>query len=655
MSPTSELPRGTRLHNGAYALAEVLGRGGFGITYKGGDMARKRYVAIKEYFPPGALRQNNVVVMADAAKLRAGVAEFLNEARVLSRFQHAGIVGVSGVFEENNTAYMVMDWIEGETLEARIQSKGRIDEWEALDIGARLAGALESVHGAGILHRDIKPENVILRKSGGAVLIDFGTACAFDNSATKMTQIVTPGYAPLEQYAQNARRGPASDLYALAATLYHALSGRKPVAATDRAADIALPPLHSLVPNLTPLFATAIMSGLEMDFARRPQSAREFEAQLRGQKTPARRPTPPPIPTPPTPATPGARPPIPVAIPASVGAPQPAQPRPIAVPEANVDPANFAEMGAILRNATLEGHSAAALALAFAPDHSRLISAGEDGRLRAWNWRENEALTSWSAHRGGVLALSFSPDGSLLASGGRDERVHIWDGADLTSPAPKPLATLEDCRGVVRALAFCPARRELVVADAGAVTLWDADSGLIKARREGGAVAVSWSPDGSALAVARVMDGALQLWNAADLSERGRVAAHEGALTDIAWSPDGARIATTGSDGAVRIWAAAQGAPLWERQPGGVPGCVNWSPDGAVVAVGRGNNALLWRANGDVFRHYSLPKTPKFPNRSRIEAICFAPQTQAPFDYVIASAVRDTTIDLCRIRTDPML
>ena len=647
MSPTSELPRGTRLHNGDYALGEVLGRGGFGITYKGGDMARKRYVAIKEYFPSGALRQNNFVVMADAAKLRAGVADFLGEARVLGRFHHAGIVGVAGSFEENNTAYMVMEWIEGETLETRIKGKGRIDEWEALDIGARLAGALETIHGAGILHRDIKPENIILRKNAGATLIDFGTARAFDNGATKMTQVVTPGYAPLEQYAQNARRGPASDIYALAATLYHALSGCKPVAATDRAADIPLPSLQSLVPNLTPLFATAIMGALEMEWARRPQSAREFEAQLRGQ-TPAHRSPPLPIAPRPTAATarsvaPGARPPIPV---------QTAAPR---AQNAHSSQNTDAELGAILRNATLEGHGAAVMALAFAPDSSRLISASEEGRIGAWNWMENQNESFWSAHRGGVLALSFSPDGALLASGGRDERIHIWDGADLTSSAPKPLATLEDCRGVVRALAFCPARRELVVADAGAVTLWDADSGSIKARRDGGAVAISWAPDGSALAVASALDGALQLWNAADLSERGRVAAHQGALTAIAWSPDGALIATAGSDGAVRAWGAAQGAPIWERQPGGVPGCANWSPDGRVLAVGRGTNALLWRANGDVFRHYSLPKTAKLPNRGRIEAIRFAPQTQAPFDYVIASATRDNTIDICRIRTDPML
>ena len=638
MSQSSALPRGTRIRNGAYAIGEVLGRGGFGITYKGGDMARKRYVAIKEYFPPGALRQNANVVTANADDLRAGVADFGNEARVLSRFHHAGIVGVAECFEENNTAYMVMEWIEGETLETRIGRKGRLDEWEVLDTGSRLAGALEVVHSAGVLHRDIKPENVILRKSGGAVLIDFGTARAFDNSATKMTQIVTPGYAPLEQYAQNARRGPASDIYALGATLYHALSGRKPVAATDRAADIPLAPLQTLVPNLTPLLASAIMNALEMDIARRPQAASEFAAQLRGQKAPARQPTPPP-----QAATAGTRP------------PKPPVATPNATPQAPNAAADFGELGAILRQTALEAHGAAVLTLAFAPDGNRLVSAGEDGRIWVWDWRENAVSGAWSAHQSGVMALAFSPDGALLASGGRDERIQIWDGTDLSNRSARPLATLENSRGVVRDLAFCPARRELVVADAGAVTLWDADTGAIKARRMGGAVAVSWAPDGNALAVGGVLDGALQLWNAADLSERGRVAAHEGALTDVAWSPDGTLLVTTGSDGAARIWSAAQGAPLWEQRPGGVPQCAAWSPDSRVVAVGRGTNALLWRAGGEVFRHYPLPKTAKMPNRSRIEAICFAPQTQPPFDYVIASGARDGCVDLCRIRTDPML
>ena len=665
MPQSSALPRGTRLHNGAYATGEVIGRGGFGITYKGGDMALKRYVAIKEFFPPGALRQNGAVVMANADVLRAGVADFLDEARVLGRFSHAGIVGVIGSFEENDTAYMVMDWLDGETLEARIARKGRLDEWETLDIALRLADALETVHDAGVLHRDIKPANVIARKSGGAVLIDFGTARAFDTDATKMTQIVTPGYAPLEQYAQNARRGPASDIYALGATLYHALSGRKPVDATDRAADIALAPITELVPQLTPLFASAIMGALSMEIARRPQSAREFAAQLRGQ-TPARRPPIAATPSPPARSpqasapqasapqlssrplqAPGSRPPI----------PQSSMPTPAisAAPVANNNAADFGELGAVMRNVTLEGHGAAVLALAFAPLGDRLISADENGQLCAWDWRENRQIGPWSAHRGGALALAFSPDGTLLASGGRDERVCIWDGADALAIKAKPLATLEGNEGVIRDLAFCPTRRELVVADAGAVTLWDADSGAIKARRGGGAVAVRWSPDGSALAVGGIMDGALQLWNAADLSDRGALTAHEGVISAIAWSLDGALIVTTGSDGAVRVWNAAQGAPVWQQQIGGLPQSAAWSPDSQIVAVGRGTNVLCWRANGEVFRHYSLPKTAKMPQRSRIEALCFAPAPQPPFDYVIASATRDKCVDLCCLRSDPML
>ena len=640
MSTPSALPRGTRLHGGAYALGPVLGQGGFGITYKGGDLSLKRYVAIKEYFPPGALRHNGAVVANDAEKLRAGVAEFLGEARVLSRFNHPGIVGVIGTFEENQTAYMVMEFLEGETLEARIAAKGRLDEWEALDIGSRLAGALEIVHHAGLLHRDIKPDNVILRRSSGATLIDFGTARAFADGSQKMTQIVTPGYAPLEQYASNARRGPASDLYALAATLYHALSGTKPVAATDRAADVPLPDLQQLVPTLTPMFAGAIMSALQMEIARRPQTAREFEAQLKGQKSPTRRPPPPPPPS--------ARPPIP-ATPAPAGAP--AMPMSVAsgVEASGIHPAG---QTLVLRNQTLERHSAPVLALAYAPDGQSLVSAGQDSKICVWTPHNtlNPQTTAWSAHSGGVLALAYSPDGALLASGGRDERIHIWDGANLAATEKSPLATLKDCDGVVRDLAFCPARRELVVADAGAVTLWNADSGGIAARRTGGAVAVAWAPDGSALAVGGVMDGALQLWNGADLSERGRVAAHQGAITDIAWSPDGARIATSGSDGKLRVWLAAHGTLEWELTLGGVPECVDWSPDGQVVAVGKGDSVSLRIAQGALYRNYSLRKVGSTLGRGRINRVLFSPLPRPPQTYALACAVQDNTVDVCSIR-----
>ncbi len=709
MSHSSALPRGTRLQNNAYAVGEVLGRGGFGITYKGGDLALKRYVAIKEFFPPGAVRQNNAVVMANSGDLRAGVADFLGEARVLSRFNHAGIVGVAGSFEENNTAYMVMEWIEGETLEARIQSKGRLDEWEVLDIGSRLAGALERIHAATVLHRDIKPENVILRKNGGAVLIDFGTARAFDNSATKMTQIVTPGYAPLEQYAQNARRGPASDIYALAATLYHALSGQKPVAATDRAADVPLVPLQTLAPGLTPMFAGAIMDALQMEISRRPQAANEFAAQLRGQKAPAQRP---PAQRPPIPATSQTtnttnapnnaadtefgrqprtagefaaglrgqrenkgRPPRPTTASELIAATTPVTPAPVTTTPVTTTPVTTTPVtttpvttapnvqgaeingnldGVALINTTLKRHTLPVTSLAFAPDGEALISAGADSKICQWLWQKNtyEPGAAWNAHQGGVMALAYSPDGALLASGGRDERINIWDGANLVSADRQPLARLSDCDGVVRDLAFCPVRRELAVADASAVTLWNADTGAIKARRTQGALAVSWAPDGNGLAVCGIMDTELQLWDGNTLAERGRVAAHAKTITGIAWSPDGRLLATTGTDAMVRVWDAAQGTLSWEDHIGGLPECLAWSPDSRLLAVGKTDAVFMRTATGATFRNYTLRRVPgnAAALRGRVEKLRFAPVAKPPYDYILAAAVRDHTIDICRIR-----
>ncbi len=325
---------GTRLDGGNFSLGKVLGRGGFGITYLGADLRRGHPVALKEFFPAGANRQGLTVVpptTLDGGDFQAALGRFLEEGQILARFTHPAIVDVYGVFRENATAYMAMEYLRGKTLAGRLEGHGKpLPEAELLAITQALVDALEAIHREGLLHRDIKPENVILaEREGGTqpVLIDFGATREFaGNKTLRQSVVLTPGYAPLEQYAQQARRGPFTDIYALAATLYHLATGEQPPAATDRAMGVALKPPRQLNPVLSPAFERALMHGLEIAVDRRPQTVREFYRALAGLppapsvSAPDARPAPPRPPAPPPPAPRiDAPPPPPPALPGHLG------------------------------------------------------------------------------------------------------------------------------------------------------------------------------------------------------------------------------------------------------------------------------------------------------------------------------------------------
>ncbi|RYG75200.1 DUF4339 domain-containing protein [bacterium] len=278
------LPKGVRLQGEGYAIGELLGQGGFGITYKGGDLSLRRYVAIKEFFPQGCRRQNSTVIpngslsADDYAVVRD---KFVEEARILGQFSDPSIVRVFDVFEENNTAYMVMEFLEGQTLSARISERGTLDEAEVINIAEKVGHALGIVHEAGLIHRDIKPDNICLTKDGRVVLIDFGTARSFTaNKTVKHTTMLTAGYAPLEQYGQQARFGPPTDIYALAATLYHALAGQLPTSAPDRASGVQLQAPHALNSKISVGLSQTLVRAMSVKASERSQDIRDFLRQL---------------------------------------------------------------------------------------------------------------------------------------------------------------------------------------------------------------------------------------------------------------------------------------------------------------------------------------------------------------------------------------
>lgn len=293
----TELPTGSLLQGDRYRIERFLGQGGFGITYLGHDSVLGRTVAIKEFFMLGSVRHTSQVsppTSLGAEALTEAKQRFIEEARTLAGLQHPGIVRVLDVFEGNNTAYMVMDYIQGPTLGSLIGG-GPLEAVQVAELARGLGEALEVVHQAGLLHRDIKPDNVLLAGGIRPVLVDFGSARTFAEGQTvRHTRMVTPGYAPPEQYASSAKFGPYTDIYSLAATLYHCLTGRIPPPATDRMMGNELPPLPSGIPEG---LGSAITHGLSIRSDERPQTIASFLGLLQGDAPPVPAPVPKPVPT----------------------------------------------------------------------------------------------------------------------------------------------------------------------------------------------------------------------------------------------------------------------------------------------------------------------------------------------------------------------
>ncbi|MGE0848249.1 MAG: protein kinase [Hyphomicrobiaceae bacterium] len=288
------LPVNTVL-DGSYRITRVVGVGGFGITYEAEDVNLATHVAIKEYYPfDFGDRDNTMSVRPKSERHRQtfdwGRSNFLQEARTLARFEHPSIVRVTRVFEANSTAYMVMRFEQGQSLEAWLSGLGRPPTQDELDaIVAPLLAALEMMHASDFLHRDIAPDNIIVRADGSPVLLDFGAARrAVAEMSRTMTGIVKAGYSPHEQYSSDSRlQGPWSDLYALGGTLYRAVTGHPPEEATLRVDEDHMPTAAQAAwkGRYRPSFLAGIDSCLKVRHAARPRSVAQLRPMLLGKGT----------------------------------------------------------------------------------------------------------------------------------------------------------------------------------------------------------------------------------------------------------------------------------------------------------------------------------------------------------------------------------
>lgn len=283
------LPSGSELRD-SYRIERVLGAGGFAITYLACHIGLDHLVAIKEYMPFGiSMRAKDGAAVfpeqGSGKEFRRGLVQFAQEARTLASFNHPGIVSVNDIFEANGTAYMVMEYVEGESLAKRMQRAGTLDEKTLRTLLDPILDALEVIHARGVLHRDIKPANIYLQEDGKSVVLDFGNSRDTQGSKKgSFNGAFTPGFAPTEQYSTNIRQGPWTDIYGLGATLYIALSGIVPPEAPDRAVSDKYRPAHEVVEGkYSATLLAAIDRALAVDPKHRPRSITAFRRLLGGR------------------------------------------------------------------------------------------------------------------------------------------------------------------------------------------------------------------------------------------------------------------------------------------------------------------------------------------------------------------------------------
>ena len=282
---------------GRYVVGKVLGEGGFGITYIGIDQKLSKRVAVKEYYPSGIARRDNsgspdVTVSSDMMKwFEKGVERFLFEAKSAAAFSDEdGIVNVQDYFRQNKTAYIVMDYLDGENLKEYVKNNGAMPFDVIIRLMVPVIRALKDMHAKGIIHRDISPDNIMLTKKGTLKLTDFGSAKYYTSDERQKAIILKPGYAPEEQYRSNSEQGPFTDVYALCATIYTCITGKVPLAGPERAKNDTLKTPSQLGADIRPSQEKALMRGMAVLAKNRTPDMDTLFRELTGRSFPVSQP-----------------------------------------------------------------------------------------------------------------------------------------------------------------------------------------------------------------------------------------------------------------------------------------------------------------------------------------------------------------------------
>ena len=546
-----------------YRILGQVGVGGFGAVYKAEDTREQnRLVAIKEIGLSGLTPQQ--VIEATGA--------FNREVTLLSDLRHKSIPRIYAHFTDAEHWYLVIDFIEGVTLESYRQKTASacLPLEETLAIGIRLCEVLDYLHNhhPPIIFRDVKPDNVMLTPDDHLYLIDYGVARYFRAGKSRDTiAFGSPGFAPPEQYGK-AQTTAQSDIYSLGVTLYQLLTGVDPSLSPFR-----FPALRVLDATLPEELESLLVQMLEMDVQKRPASMSVVKEQL--QQIIDRRKN-------------------------HVQAVRPLLAAPL--PGAY----SFSTQG-ITRHIH-RAHRTAARVAAWSPDGKRIASTGQDRLAQVWNAFGGGDLFTYQNHTDVVNSLSWSPDGRHVASASKDQTVHIWDataGARWLRAIAQftgfRYSAFEGHTAEVNAVAWSPDGKYIASAgDDDRILVWEAMSKNILTSFQAHTDIVqfvAWSPDGKNIASASI-DHTVRIWNARSKEVKFSYRNTAYIVHSLCWSPDGRHIALAGSDHTVQIWNVPERSKVftykghYDRLQS-----VAWSPDGQYIASGGNDQTVhLWKA-----------------------------------------------------------
>ena len=512
------LPVGTHLQNGKFTLGRVLGEGGFGITYLGAHRHLQRTVAIKELFPERAMRHGTTVSVSDSQQREFHMEKerVLEEARAITRLNSPHIVEVHDAFLENNTAYIVMEYLEGQSLQERIEAEGPLPPNDVHRIAIAACDALIEVHKQDLLHRDIKPANIMLTRDGRVVLVDFGSARSFNHGQTvRHTRVLTMDYAAPEMFSTQARFGPYTDLFCLGGTLYHALTGRLPPSVMDRLQEAGMD--LDFPDAVSDRLVAVIRQALQITVAARPQSAANFKKDCLVTTVPA--------------ASTHLKPVAPVK-------------------------RTWKSASQIL---ALRGHRGPVRDMDFSPDGQLLACGCENDRIvRLWDVKTGVVRHELN-HIGGVSLVLFDTDGQTLATVDSRRIIHIWDA--YSGELRLSFGKLEQ-----GADAFALSDRCLLARGKRDVCLYRMDTGDLMHTLEGhgtGVANVAFNSDGSLLAGVDRNLRVLYVWSTGTgmLVHVLREAQVKPIFDNVVFSPDGRTVAGYGP-ASIRLWDVGTGTPL---------------------------------------------------------------------------------------------